>query len=399
VSVHAVQQGGQAAAAVLAAVLAAPVAASVRGEVETESHWLTLGGPDDGTVDYQSVSGDVRWRGGLTDGIEGRLHIHGRLGNEDSAFDALRLDAAWAEATNGPWDFRVGQQRIVWGVMESSRLTDALNASDFQADLIEPRAIGSPSMRLRYWQGASTLELYWQPVTATNVYPGPESPNFVGGGKTGLDYRPDDRLGARLLFEGRYAYLAATWLRGPEIDTYTFPQVIFADEQPVNSERFGLAAQWFADDLVLRAEAVHRRLLDDVDPVAKRGAGPPAQDETLYSVGAEYNLRGLVGRGDVTMFVEYFRSSERERAGALTNDLFVGAEIRFNDLRSQTLEVFAQDTFADDKADRFFRLRYVRLITERVELRAEYTRARGIYAGTPGSDTREVLGLGLTVGF
>lgn len=378
-------------------VTSAPLAAEIGGSVALESRWLSDAGPGEGATDYQSASAELHWRGRLMDDIDGKVRVYGRASNEDPAHDALRLDDAWVERARGPWDIRAGQQRISWGVMESSRVTDALNASDFQADLIEPRAIANPTARLRYWQAPYTFEGYWQPVTAANIYPGPDSPSFFGGGRSDLDYRSDERLGARFLFEGRDYYLSVSWLRGPEVDTYTFPHLIFADDEPVRSERVGLAGQWFAGDLVVRGEAVHRRLIDPVDSAVQRVVGPVADEETLYSVGVEYTMLRWFGRSDATVFAEYFRSSERQRAGALTNDLFLGAEVRFNDLRSQTLEVGLQDTFSDEE-NRMLRVRYGRLLTSHVELRVEYTRAQGIYAGAPGSDARDELHLGLTLG-
>ena len=73
------------------------------------------------------------------------------------------------------WEFRIGFDKVFWGVTEAVHLVDVVNQTDFIEDPIKQEVkLGQPMMRLRTVRSFGTLEAFLLPYFRERTFPGRE---------------------------------------------------------------------------------------------------------------------------------------------------------------------------------------------------------------------------------
>lgn len=73
------------------------------------------------------------------------------------------------------WEFRIGFDKVFWGVTEAVHLVDVVNQTDFIEDPVKQEVkLGQPMMRLRTVRSFGTLEAFLLPYFRERTFPGRE---------------------------------------------------------------------------------------------------------------------------------------------------------------------------------------------------------------------------------
>jgi hypothetical protein len=84
---------------------------------------------------------------------------------------------AYVDVYAGPFELRLGRQKIFWGQLDDIQPTDHLNPEDLTEFFFRPEAerkIGIPAARLAGYRGPWSAELVWSPVYSANRVPNRE---------------------------------------------------------------------------------------------------------------------------------------------------------------------------------------------------------------------------------
>ena len=309
----------------------------------------------------------------------------------------LRYDSQDSERTHGDlrelywqrfgqdWELRVGWSKVFWGVSESQHLVDIVNQTDLVEDFDGEDKLGQPMVRLAWFRGWGTLELFVLPGFRERTFPGRD-----GRLRPPLPIDVDDAR-YESAAEEEHVDAAVRWshVLGPfDLGVSYFkgtgrePLIIFehTDDGPrlvpfyEQIDQFGLDLQATVGGWLWKLEAIHRSGLDD-DHVAATG-------------GFEYTLGSPFGTSfDVGFLIEYLWDERREQAPTpFEDDIFVGTRWALND--TQSTEILAGAIVDLDSDARFLLVEASRRLRDAWKLELEWRGFTGIPADDPAAAIR-----------
>ena len=254
-------------------------------------------------------------------------------------------EMVWHSVHGGPehpWDFRVGIDKVFWGVAESHHLVDIVNQTDDVEDPRMEQKLGQPMVRTTLNRNWGALDIFVLPFFRERTFAGPEgrlrSPTSLvrspvhfesGQGENHVDYALRWSKGLGRLDVG------LTYFRGTNRD----PRIsqldsLITPENPLGLQvnydlisQIGLDVNYLLGDSILKLEAIDRH----------------SNFERFYAfvAGIEYTFNGIYSsQMDLGTFLEYnFDSRGQGSAGVLQDDLFTGLRLAMNDEQSTEIKL------------------------------------------------------------
>lgn len=275
------------------------------------------------------------------------------LGRYDSA-DARRTHADLREAYflmygdwgANSWEFRLGLDRVFWGVAELHNLVDIVN----QLDLVEhPRdrpKLGQPMAHLTLSGGWGIAQAFLLPYHRKRSFPGPAG-RLRGAGLVDANALYESGAEERHLdYAVRYSNtlgavdFGISAFRGTSREPFFVPAPGFNQHSSTEAywvpyyeqiRQYGLDAQITTGPWLYKLEAIRRS--------GSRNLLGQEEDYSAFILGLERTLYSVFGSNtDVTLLGEWLGDSRGQRATSVwANDLFVAAFLAFNDVQSTEL--------------------------------------------------------------
>lgn len=284
-------------------------------------------------------------------------------------------------AGNGEWEFRLGVDRVFWGVVESRHLVDIVNQIDLVEHPDEKTRMGQPMAYVTWSSDWGVLELLGMSYHRKRTFPGSngrlrasivvDESRVEYERETGK-WHPD--------FAARYSHTLGLLDFGASVfdgtarepalglcfdcgDTGVPPgppglPVLYPIYNQIR--QFGLDAQWTTGSLLLKLEAIRRS-----------GAPNLAGEEETFNafvLGGEYTFFSLWNTAsDLTLFAEWDRDGRGRRAtNFYENDLFAALRLMLNDV--QGTEVTVSVLHDLDKRQSIYGLELARRLTDAFSL-------------------------------
>lgn len=238
----------------------------------------------------------------------------------------------------GDWEFRIGADKVFWGVTEAVHLVDTINQTDLNEDPIKQEVkLGQPMIRVRTLQSFGTLDAFFLPYFRERTLPGEE-------GRPATDIPVDKNL-------TRYESGAEEW----------HPDFAFRYSNTLGDFDLGLAYfQGTARDPVLQpalnsggslvlAPFYPQMKQASIDLQATRGAWlykfegfgrhELGDDYAAMTGGLEYTFYGVFGStGDLGIVAEYaYDTRGQNLRNAYQDDAFLALRWAANDIATTSL--------------------------------------------------------------
>ena len=297
-----------------------------------------------GLVAEPSFHADIGERASFT------LTALGRYDSADSRRSHVDLREAfvlmygdWGEQA---WEFRLGLDRVFWGVAELHNLVDIVNQWDLVEHPRERPKLGQPMAHLTVSGSWGIAQAFLLPYHRKLTFPGvsgrlrPERPvdtsaSYESGAKERhLDYaiRYSNTLG-RLDF-GLSAFAGTS--REPFFVAPSHSDFLMPEQAPFipyyeQIRQFGLDAQLTTGTWLYKLEAIHR--------AGSRNLSGREEDYSAFIIGFERSLYSLFDSNiDVTLLGEWLHDDRGRQATTVwADDLFLAAFFAFNDVQSTEL--------------------------------------------------------------
>ncbi len=271
--------------------------------------------------------------------------------NERSHFD---LREFFLFFTDTDWEWRIGINKVFWGVTESQHLVDIINQTDQVENIDGEDKLGQPMISATWIQGWGVMELFIMPYFRERTFSGIEgrlrTPLVVD--VDSVQYESADaenHLDVALRWSG---VVKDDW----DLGIYYFngtsrePQLI-PEARPTGPvliprynliEQLGFQVQGTFESWLLKFEAIIRHGKPENHQAATGGF-----EYTFYSV--------MESSVDIGTLLEYHYDSRGEEASSpFQNDIFVGMRLAFND--TQSTDLLLGGSFDLDTDASFYRL-------------------------------------------
>lgn len=334
-----------ASALALSTVLAAPAASQaaeleLRGYIAPEVRLFTQSASSPRQKDTTlSIAGEAtaeyRWDGNDQSFI---FTPFARLDQRDSKRSHWDIREARYALYAGNWEFRIGGDKVFWGVTEAVHLVDTINQTDLIEDPIKQEVkLGQPMVRVRTLQSFGTFEAFFLPYFREPTFPGEE-------GRPATDIPVDKSL-------TRYESGAEEW----------HPDFAFRYSNTLGDFDLGLAYfQGTARDPILQPmlNAGGNLVLAPLYPQMKQvsldlqatkgawlyklegyGRHELGDDYAAATGGIEYTFYGAFGSdGDLGLVAEYaYDTRGQNQRNPYQNDAFLALRWAANDIASTSM--------------------------------------------------------------
>lgn len=269
------------------------------------------------------------------------------------------------------WEFRIGVDKVFWGVAELHNLVNIVNQTDLADNPDQKSRLGQPMARLSLSGQQSALEMLVLPYHRARTYPG-KSGRF----RSGLPV-DDDRetyesgheenhldLAARLSGYAGPLDMGLSVFRGTSRDPVLVPDLARGVLLPHYEliRQYGFDAQLTAGPWLLKLEAIHRSGAKNIRLVE--------EDYVAGLIGGEYTYFGVFDSDkDIGLIVEWISDGRDERSThSFQNDLFVATRVSFNDV--QSTEAVVGVTFDLNTDSRVFDARFERRLSDNWSFKA-----------------------------
>ena len=289
------------------------------------------------------------------------------------------------------WEFRLGVDRVFWGVVESRSLVDIVNQTDLVEHPDEKTKLGQPMAHVTWSGDWGALEVFGLTGHRPRTFPGRH-----GRLRSGLVVDHDLTLYESAAEEwhldlaGRYSGSFGPLDIGLSVFDGTSREPTLLPT-PAGSElvlaphyeqirQFGLDVQLTTGPWLLKLEAIHRagaqnRRLD-------RYLNYEEEDYAAFIVGGEYTFHSVWDSdSDLSLIAEWARDGRgRWSTNALENDMLLAARLGLND--AQSTEFFASVLGSLDNGSRVLNAEFKRRLSDHWSLHVETF----IYSGIDKDD-------------
>ncbi len=237
----------------------------------------------------------------------------------------------------GDWEFRIGIDKVFWGVTEAAHLIDIINQSDFVESVDGEEKLGQPLVQVSTAQDFGTFDFYLLPYFRERTYP-------AADGRPATDI-PVDEASARFEssqeerhvdFAARYSNTFEDWDVGLSYFQGTARDPIL---QPgFNSKGEFVLIPYYAQikQVSVDVQATKEAWLYKFEGFMRNELGA---NYFQASGGIEYSFYGIFDTsGDLGIIAEYIWDDRGENfANPFANDAFAGMRWALNDEASTTL--------------------------------------------------------------
>ncbi len=290
---------------------------------------------------------------------EPRLHLKGAGNWSVTIAPFARYDAADPRRTHadlreaylltygatkgGEWEFRLGVDRVFWGVTESQHLVDIINQTDLVEHPNKETKLGQPMAHLTWSAEWGILELFAMTGHRVRTFPGPHGrlrlPIPVD--KEGVTYESAAGewhvdLAARLTRSLGPLDLGLSVFDGTSREPSIRPHFDARGGASLRHHydgirQFGVDAQLTLESWLLKLEAIHR--------TGARNRLGAREDFAAFVLGGEYTFYSIRGSpADLGLLVEWNHDGrEGLSSSEFQNDLFLAVRVGFNDAQSTEL--------------------------------------------------------------
>jgi hypothetical protein len=238
-------------------------------------------------------------------------------------------EASWTYVGRG-WELRAGVRKVFWGVLESNHLVDVVNQTDLVEDLDGEAKLGQPMVNLAIVRPWGTVDLFALIGFRERMF-------FGRAGRPGLPFPIDVD---RSVVEGRHDVdWAARWSRPLGRFDVGVSHFHGTSRDPRFVGRTGSGAIALVpvydviDQTGVDLQMTQGGWLWKLEAINRAG-----QDRRFAAAagGVEYTFANLRGSGfDLGVLLEYSLDERRREAlTPLQDDIFFGARLAFNDVRS-----------------------------------------------------------------
>ena len=254
----------------------------------------------------------------------------------------------FGELGDGEWEFRLGVDRVFWGVAESRHLVDIVNQTDLIENPNEEAKLGQLMAHLTLSGEWGVAEIFALPYHRERTFPGRE-------GRLRSRVVVDDR---RVFYESsaeewhvdlaaRYSHSFGPLDLGVSVFDGTSREPCLICRPPRLNQRlelllvpyyeqirqFGLDAQLTIESWLFKLEALHRA-------GASNQVGRE-EDYAAFVAGGEYTFNSIFeSELDLSLLAEWNYDRRKETAtNVFQNDIFLGARLAFNDVQSTDVVV------------------------------------------------------------
>jgi hypothetical protein len=261
--------------------------------------------------------------------------VFGRWAQHDSALSHADVRELYWRWTRGPWQVRVGVDRVFWGVTEFAHLVDIVNQADVLEDPFGDAKAGQPMLAATASGKWGALSGYLLPGFRDRLFPGRTEPmrpapplELAPAGFQSSRGRSHTDGAVRYSLAKGPIDLGVSYFRGTSRD----PEFRIAvpdsgapralAHYPLISQA-GMDLQLTLDEWIFKMERAERR-------TAGRTVG-------AVTVGAEYGFTGVAGtNADLTAVLEYVRDRRQPppAPGFLDDDWAFGLRLSANDVRT-----------------------------------------------------------------
>ena len=292
-----------------------------------------------------------------------------RIDDQDQERTHIDLREFFVYYTKNDWEWRIGLNKVFWGVTESRHLVDIINQTDAIENLDGEDKLGQPMINATWSMENGVLDLFILPGFRERTFPGQHGrlrPALV------VD---TDHPQYESSQDERHIDVAARWSGTLHDDwdigvhlfkgTSRDPQFILStsgDSKPVLTPRYnqitqlGLDVQATLEDWIWKLETIYR----DGDPESYSAAVG----------GFEYTFVGVMDSViNVGALMEYHYDSRGNDGGPFQNDLFLATRLDFSD--EQSSEILAGAFFDLEHPTRSFRVEASRRIGQSWKLTGE----------------------------
>lgn len=261
----------------------------------------------------------------------------------------LRLDSSDPERTHfdiremnflllgDPWQFRIGVDKVFWGVTEFVHLIDIINQTDLVEDIRGEDKLGQPMFQLSIPSVWGTFDFFALPYFRERTFPGPEgrlrtpivvdtdNPEYQSSAE---ENHVDFALRYSQIFD--FADLGLYYFKGTDREPLLIPSVNTAGQNVLLPyyqliDQFGLDLQLVAGNWLWKLEALYQD--NDTESYAAATGG------------FEYTfVRILDTNMDLGAIAEFaYDDRGDDAATSFENDLLLGLRLAVNDVASTEL--------------------------------------------------------------
>lgn len=273
----------------------------------------------------------------ITDTLKAAFHTRFNLNaNKDDVFfaDARKAQLSY-EGRNAA--VQVGMVDMPWGFLNAENLVNIVNARDLVADYQGDVRLGQPGARFEYFGRSWSLSLFGSPLARkTRLNEGRDRYRLTDLRLANEDFehgQVSPQLGARFYWRRDRFELALFQYTGHGDEPEFRP--ILGNRGPVGVEpryrhiyQSGVAGQYTIGPYILRSETIYRR-------------GQSGEPFFAGGLGIERNfVRAIADQGDIVTYLEGYLDGRPDSAPveSFDNDIAVGANFRFRDLRGTVLD-------------------------------------------------------------
>ena len=258
----------------------------------------------------------------------------GRVAQYDEARTHADIrELNWQKSGDG-YEWRLGIQKVFWGVTESQHLVDIINQTDLVEDPDGEDKLGQPMVNLTLVRNWGTLDFFVLTGFRERTFPGRE-----GRLRTALAVDTDqavfesNRGKRRIDYALRWHKSLGNWevglahFSGTARDPRLLPG-IGGDGVPVLIPYYDVI-----DQSSLDVQATTGAWLWKLEAIRRAGQGPAY---AALTAGFEYTISGVLDSGiDLGLLAEYLYDDRGAMATTpFQDDLFAGMRLAFNDVSS-----------------------------------------------------------------
>ncbi len=279
------------------------------------------------------------------------------------------------------WEFRLGFDRVFWGVVESRSLVDIVNQTDLVEHPDEKTKLSQPMAYVTWsgdWGALELLGLTWH---RPRTFPGRRGrlrtaiavdPDLISYESAAEEWHVD--LAAR--YSGTFGPLdiGLSAFEGTGREPVLRPAVsgggLVLAPHYEQIRQLGLDAQLTTGAWLLKLEAIHRSGARNGEYDVKIGDFAE-EDYAAFVAGGEYTFNGITESGaDLSVLAEWTHDGRGRRAtNVFENDLFLAARLALND--EQSTEFLVNLLGAVDSSTRVLGAEFRRRLSDRWSLHIE----------------------------
>jgi len=258
----------------------------------------------------------------------------GRVSQHDEARTHADIrELNWQKSGDG-YEWRVGIQKVFWGVTESQHLVDIINQTDLVENPDGEDKLGQPMINLTLVRDWGTLDLIVLTGFRERTFPGREGRlRTVLPVDTQQAVFESDRGRRRIDYALRWHKSLGDWevglahFSGTSRDPRLLPGV-GSDGMPALIPYYDVIDQTSLDVQVTKGAWLWK-----LETIRRAGQGP---SYAALTAGFEYTLPGIFDSGiDLGLLAEYLYDDRGVRATTpFQDDVFAGMRLAFNDVSS-----------------------------------------------------------------